>query len=110
MMSTRCFGDLLLVWVMNVPQNPLPPVRPVAVSQRVRRVLDEARHDVLARRGEGRVQGRGDAHVDERAMGEVPVLRVVVRLLDVVDARADGDRALELRPVPREGGEAWGLF
>src|SRR3989442_15720676 len=43
-------------------------------------------------------------------MGKVAVLRVVVRLLDVVDGRADGDRPLELRPVPGKGREARGLF
>ena len=81
-------------------------VWPSAVAQRVRCVLDEARHDVLPRRSEGRIHRRRDAHVDERPVGEVPVLRVVVRLLDVIDARPDRDRALQLRPAPRERGEA----
>src|SRR5207244_5545414 len=47
---------------------------------------------------------------DERTVGEVAVLRVVIRLLDVVDGRSDRDGALELRAIPREGGEAGGLL
>src|SRR5207237_10037674 len=83
---------------------------PRALPQRVRRVLDETGHDVFSRRRQGGVQGGRHAHVDERAVGEVAVLRVVIRLLDVVDGRSDRDGALELRPVPREGGEAGGLL
>src|SRR5207249_11530390 len=83
---------------------------PRALPQRVRRVLNETGHDVFSRRRQGRVHGGRHAHVDERTVGEVAVLRVVIRLLDVVDGRSDRDGALELRPVPREGGEAGGLL
>src|SRR5207249_11551445 len=83
---------------------------PRALPQRVRRVLDETGHDVFSRRRQGRVHGGRHAHVDERAVGEVAVLRVVIRLLDVVDGRSDGDGALELRAIPGEGVEAGGLL
>ena len=59
-----------------------------AVGQLVRRVLHEARHDVLARRRHGRVDQRRDDHVDVRPAREVPVLGVVVGLLHVVQPTA----------------------
>src|SRR5689334_5306501 len=68
---------------------------PVAL-QVVGRVLDEARHDVLARRRERRIGERRDDHVDVRAAREPSVLGVVVRTLHVLDGRRDRDRAAQV--------------
>src|SRR5262249_29050138 len=71
-----------------------------AALQVVRRVLDEAREDVLARRRDGRIRQARYDDVDIGARREAPVLRLVVRLLHVRDGRRDGDRAAEVRAFP----------
>ena len=63
-------------------------VVPGARRQLVRRVLHEAREDVLARRRDRRIGQRRDHHVHVRPPRELAVLRLVVGALHVVDARA----------------------
>src|SRR6185369_456901 len=70
--------------------------RPELGRQLVRRVLDEAADDVLAGRRHRRVDQGRDDHVDVGLAAEVPVLRVVVGGLHVVDRRAEADRAAEM--------------
>ena len=59
----------------------------------VGRVLHEARHHVMPGRRHVGVDHRREDHVDIRALRDLPVLGVVVGALDVIDARADRDRA-----------------
>ena len=66
---------------------------PVAAAQLVRRVLHEARHDVLAGWGHVGVDDRLDRGVDERPLGVPAVLRRVEGPLDVLDRRADVEEA-----------------
>ena len=70
---------------------------PRAFGQRVRRVLDEARHHVLAGRRHRRIGQRRNHHVHVRAPRKPPVLRIVVGALHVVDAGRDRDRAAQMR-------------
>ena len=64
-----------------------------AAFEIVRRVLYETRHHVLAgRRHIGVDHGRED-HIQIGALRDLTILGVVVDTLDVIDARADGDRA-----------------
>src|SRR6266545_4779037 len=102
--------DVLLDRVEDRLPEFIAAVRPAPVPERIRRVLNETGHDVLSRRGQGRVERRRHAHVDVGPVRVISVLRVVVRLLDVIHAGAEGDCALELGPVPREAREARGLF
>ena len=60
-------------------------------------VLDEHGHDVLARRGQGVVEGRGHRAFEDRVRGRPAVLGVVVGPFDVVHARADVHGAAVLR-------------
>ena len=62
-------------------------------AQLVRRVLHEARHDVLAGRRHVGVDDRLDGGVDERLLGVPAVLRGVEGALDVLDGRADVEEA-----------------
>src|SRR5207249_2967969 len=81
--------DVLLKGVEDRFPEGLASFLPRALSQGVRGVLDETRHEVLPRRRQGGIEGRRDAHVDIRSVGVVAVLRVVVSLFDVVHAWSD---------------------
>src|SRR5207245_9272553 len=56
--------DVLLEGVEDRVPERLAPFLPRALSQRVRGVLDETRHEVFARWRQGWIERRGDAHVD----------------------------------------------
>ena len=71
----------------------------------VGRVLHEARHDVVAGRRHVTIDHRGEDRIDVGALREASVLRVVVGALDVVDARAERDRAPMQGAVARQAGE-----
>src|SRR5688500_10580891 len=66
---------------------------PVALGKLVRGVLDEARHDVLARRRDRWVARAPEADVDVRLGAESTRTRVVVGPLQVVDGGRDRDHA-----------------
>ena len=81
----------------GLPERLAPcPVPFVPVDEAVRRVLDEAAHDVLARGRHGRIHQGRDDHVDVRTPTEAPGLCVVVRQLHVVDAGAEADRSAQV--------------
>ena len=71
----------------------------------VRRVLHEAREDVLPRRRDRRIGQRRDDHVDVRPAGEGAVLRLIVGALHVVDARRDGDGPAQVIAGAWQAGE-----
>jgi hypothetical protein len=77
-----------------------------ALGQVVGRVLDEAAHDVLARRRHGRVHEAGEDDVNVGPAAEAAVLRLVVGALHVLQRGADAHRAAEVlgaARVRREG-------
>src|ERR1700688_3988549 len=76
---------------------------PGALGQLVRRVLDEARHHVFARRRYAWIRQAGDDDIDVGLAREIAVLRVVIGALHVLDAWRNGDRAAEMST---ETGEA----
>src|SRR6476659_9129015 len=90
-------GEALLDRVDHVmPERlALGVVPDLAVGQVIRGVLDEAAHDVVARRRHRGIDQGGDDHVDVGTRRRTAVLRVVVGVLDVVDARRERDRAAE---------------
>ena len=68
-------------------------------TERVGRVLHEQVNDVAARRGQRRIQCRGDGHLNQRELRVLPVLRRVDKGLVHLRQRlaAEMDRALMLR-------------
>ena len=83
----------------------LPLVVPGPLRKVVRRVLHEAAHDVLAGRRHARVDERGDDHVDVRPPAEGAGLRVVVRLLHVVERGREADGAPQVLTRTGQAGE-----
>ncbi len=61
-------------------------IRPVAALYLRRAILYEAAHEVLARRGHGRVEQGRDHHVEERVLRPAPGLPVVIGALHALDA------------------------
>lgn len=60
----------------------------------IRRVLHETRHHMFSGRRHVGVDLGWHDYVDVRLFCKAPILRVVVGALDVIDARADGDRTV----------------
>ena len=78
-------------------------VGPAAV-QLVRRILHEDRHHVLSGRRHPRIDHRREHDVHVGTARELAVLRVVVRALDILEARADRYRAaMQLAAGPPSG-------
>ena len=75
---------------------------PRAFAQRVRRVLQEDAHDVLARRRERRIVHGGDGEFEQRPLRRAAILGVVPGALHVLDARANVHRRAVVR-AGREG-------
>ncbi len=65
---------------------------------------------MLARWSQGRVDRGGYHDVQVGPAGEIPVLRVVVRPLDVLHARTDRDGSLEVGTLPGHAREVRGLL
>jgi hypothetical protein len=110
------FGANSAIRSMTASPNGLALVVPGPQLRRqlVRRVLDEARDHVLAGRRHRRVDEGRDDHVDVGLGAEPVVLRVVVGLLHLVEARREGDRPAEVladagqarevgQPIDRQG-------
>ena len=70
------------------------------------RVLHETRHDMFARRRHVGVDHRGEDHVYVQLFRKAAILRVIVGALDVINARADGDRAAMQYVFIGQSGEA----
>src|SRR5262249_26146948 len=80
---------------------------PRPLGELIGRVLDEDRHEVLAWRGHGRIDGGRDDDVEEGPPRPGAVLVVVEGALDVVEIPADIDGAPgRLRPPPVEARQA----
>src|SRR6267378_7290579 len=79
---------------------------PVAGAQVVRRVLDEGGHDVLARRRQVWVHDRRDEDIEEGGGRGAPVLRVVVRPLQVLEGWTDPKVRGDLLGGPGKGRRA----
>jgi hypothetical protein len=77
----------------HVTHEGLAMLGPGSTAQLVGRVSAEHVDDVLSRRGEGVVDERGDDGGDERTLRIAAVLGVVVRALEIIDARPDVDVA-----------------
>jgi hypothetical protein len=73
--------------------------------QVIRRVLHEARHDVLPRWGDRRIGQARDDDVDIRLARIASVLRFVVRALHVFDARRDRHGATQMMAGSRQARE-----
>src|SRR5262245_31308743 len=73
----------------------------------IRSVLHEDGHHVLSGRRDARVYRGRKYDVHEGPPREGAVLGVVVRPLEVVDRRRDGDVALEVQAVARQAFEGW---
>ena len=86
----------------------LPFRLPVAIREMVRRVHDEARHDVLSGGGHVRVDGRLHTAVQERPPTEAACLAIRERFLEVVDGGAEvGETHEDVFPTfeSRKGGQ-----
>ena len=88
-------GEERLQRVLHVVGHVLALLGPVAALQVVRRVLDEARHDVLAGRRHVGVDRRLDRAVDVRPRRVPAVLGFVEGALEVLHRRRDVGEAAE---------------
>src|SRR5262245_51160523 len=69
---------------------------PVTLAQRVRSVLQEDSHDVLAGRSERCVVHRGDGHLDQWVTRRMAIFRVIPGALHIVDRWANMHRCAML--------------